>query len=201
MNQNKKNRIRIKDFISIGIYTALYFIMIVLSNIINIFPIPGYSYIFIPILAALLSGTIYMLLVAKVPKFGAITIMGSAIGLFQLVIGLFPGAIFFCVAVSLMADTIAYAFKYNRKKGILGSYVVFSFSTIGPVLPMFLLPNMYVNHLIEQGRDAAYIENAFADITQYTFLFLIIGISVAAIAGGFFGQRMVKKHFERAGIV
>lgn len=201
MNQNKKDRFQIKDFISIGIYTAIYFSIVSFSNVIVFLPIPGYSYAFIPIIAALLSGTIYMLMVAKVPKFGAITIMGSAIGIFQFIIGLFPGALVFCIAIALSADTIAYVFNYKNKKGVLASYLVFSFSSTGPVLPLFLLPNMYVNHLVEQGRDAVYIENTFAAITQNTLVILVVGIIVAATIGGLFGQRMMKKHFEKAGII
>lgn len=198
--QNKKNHIQMKDLISIGIYTALYFVMVALSNIV-LFIIPGYSYVFIPIIAALLAGTIYMLMVAKVQKFGAITIMGLMMGLNFFLTGRFPPSLFIAVGFALLADLIAYVSKYQSRKAILGSYVVFSFNTVGPVLPMFVFPEIYINHLVNQGRDAAYIENAFADITQTTFIILVVGIIVAALVGGLFGQRMIKKHFERAGIV
>lgn len=87
------------------------------------------------------------------------------------------------------------------KKGLLLSYLVFSFSTIGPVIPMFVFPNLYIEQLVEVGKDASYIENAFASISQNTFLILIVGIIIAAIIGGLFGQSMMKKHFKKAGIV
>lgn len=198
----KKNKsIQLKDLISIGIYTAMYFITVTISNLLVVFLIPGFSYAFIPVMSALLSGTIYMLMIAKVPKFGALTIMGSIVGIFQFINGHFPGSLFIAVGLALIADGIAYAFKYKRKKGILGSYVVFSFSTIGPAIPMFLFPNMYIEQLMAQGRDASYIESAFANISQNTFLILIISMVVAAIIGGIFGQRMMKKHFQKAGII
>lgn len=200
MKHNKKKQIQIKDLISIGIYTALYFVMVALSNVV-LFIIPGYSYVFIPIIAALVSGTIYMLMVAKVQKFGAITIMGLMMGLNFFLTGRFPASIFIAIGIALIADLIAYASKYQSRKAILSSYVVFSFNTVGPVLPMFIFPEIYTYHLINQGRDATYIENAFADITQQTFIILVVGIIVAAVIGGLFGQRMIKKHFERAGIV
>src|SRR5699024_9445514 len=186
---------QLKDLISIGIYTAMYFITVTISNLLVVFLIPGFSYAFIPVMSALLSGTIYMLMIDKVPKFGAITIMGSIVGIFQFINGHFPGSFFIAVGLAFIADIIAYIFKYKRKNGILGSYVIFSFSTIGPAVPMFLFPDLYVNQLIEQGRDAAYIENIFASISQNTFLILIVSMIVAAIICGIFGQRMMKKHF------
>lgn len=201
MSKNKNNSIQIKDLIAIGVYTAMYFIMAAISALLVVFVVPGYSYVFIPVISALLSGTIFMLMTAKVPRFGAITIMGSIMGIFFFVMGRFPGALFICIGIAFLADIIAYLFKYKSKKGLIGSYLVFSFSTIGPVLPMFLFPSIYINQLLEQGRDISYIEGAFANITQNTFIVLVIGITIAAIAGGLFGQQMMKKHFERAGIV
>ena len=142
-----------------------------------------------------------MLMVAKVPRFGAITIMGSIMGVFFFIMGRFPGALIICIVIALLADAIAYTFRYKSKVGLLLSYLVFSFSTIGPVVPLFLFPNLYVEQLVEVGRDASYIENIFSSISQNTFILLVVGIVVAAIIGGLFGQRMMKKHFEKAGIV
>ena len=198
---NRKNSIQIKDLISVGVYTALYFIMVAISALLVVFIIPGYSYVFIPVISALLSGTIFMLMVAKVPRFGAITIMGSIMGIFFFIMGRFPGALFICIAIALIADGIAYAVRYKSRKGLLLSYLFFSFSTIGPVVPMFVFPNLYIDQLVEVGRDASYIESAFSNISQNTFLILMVGIVIAAFIGGLFGQKMMKKHFEKAGIV
>lgn len=201
MIKNKRSSIQIKDFISIGVFTAMYFIMVAISALLVVFILPGYSYVFIPVISALLSGTIFMLMAAKVPRFGAITIMGSIMGIFFFIMGRFPGALFICIGVSFIADLVAYFFKYKSKVGLLVSYLIFSFSTIGPVLPMFFFSDLYIEQLLEQGRDVAYIEGAFASISQSTFVLLTIGISIAALIGGLFGQRMLKKHFEKAGIV
>jgi len=198
---SKKKKIQIKDLVTIGVYTALYFIMVAISALLVIFIIPGYSYVFIPVISALLSGTIFMLMVAKVPRFGAITIMGSIMGIFFFIMGRFPGALFICIVIAFIADGIAYLMRYKNKKGLLLSYLIFSFSTIGPVIPMFIFPTVYINQLIEVGHDATYIEGVFNNISQNTLSVLIGGIIVAAIVGGLFGQKMMNKHFEKAGIV
>lgn len=199
LKNNKK--IQIKDLISVGIYTVLYFVVVAISALITVFILPGYSYVFIPVISALFAGTIFMLMVAKVPRFGSITIMGSIMGLFFLLMGRFPGALLISILFALLADGIALFVKYKSKIGLLISYIVFSYSLIGPVLPMFIFPSLYIEQLLEQRRDAAYIEGAFANISINTFMVLIFAILIAAIIGGIFGQRMMKKHFEKAGIV
>lgn len=196
-----KKNIQIKDLISVGVYTALYFIMVAISALLVVFIIPGYSYVFIPVISALLSGSIFMLMVAKVPRFGAITIMGSIMGIFFFIMGRFPGALFICIAIALIADGVAYLMHYKNKKGLLLSYLIFSFSTIGPVIPMFIFPSLYISKLVEVGHDASYIEGVFSSISQNTFFILIIGIVIAAVVGGVFGQKMMDKHFKRAGII
>lgn len=200
MLRSKKN-IQMKDLISIGVYTAIYFIICAISAALTVFIIPGYSYAFIPVISALLSGTIYMLMVAKVPKFGAISIMGSIMGIFFFIIGRFPGATAIAIVISVLADLIAYGFKYRNKLGILFSYIVFSFSLIGPVVPMLFFPTFYMEQLTEQGRDMNYIEGVFSSVSEYTMIILTVLIIVMSIVGGIFGQRMMKKHFEKAGIV
>lgn len=201
MKNKKSTSIQLKDLIAVGVYTALYFIMVAIAAMPVVLLLPGYSYVFIPVSAALLTGTIFMLMVAKVPRFGAITIMGSIMGIFFFVMGRFPGALVICVLIALLSDLLAYFFKYKSKKGLLASFIVFSYSTIGPVIPLFLFPNLYVSELAEVGKDATYIQNIFSSISQNTFYLLIVGIFVAAIIGGLFGQRMMNKHFKKAGIV
>lgn len=201
MNKQKKKCLQIKHLISVGVYTALYFIMVAISALIVVFIIPGYSYVFIPVIAALLTGTIFMLMVSKVPRFGAITIMGSIMGIFFFIMGRFPGALVICILIALFADGFAFLFKYKSKIGLMLSFIIFSFSTIGPVIPLFIFPNIYAEQLASVGKDASYISSAFADISQNTFYVLVIGILIAAVVGGLFGQQMMKKHFEKAGIV
>lgn len=201
MLTSKKKNIQMKDLISIGVYTAIYFIICAISAALTVLIIPGYSYAFIPVITALLSGTIYMLMVAKVPKFGAISIMGSIMGIFFFIVGRFPGATPIAIVVSILADLIAYGFKYRNKIGILFSYIVFSFSLIGPVVPMIFFPTYYMDQLIEQGRDMNYIEGVFSSVSENTMIILTVLILVMSIVGGIFGQRMMKKHFVKAGIV
>lgn len=199
-SQLKNNLIQAKDLVPIGIFAALYFIAVILSNVV-LFIIPGYSYVYIPVASAFLAGPVFMLLVSRVPRFGAITILGLLMGLNFFLTGRYPASLPYAVIIALIADYIAYTGQYRSQTHLTGSYILFSFNTIGPVLPMFLFPDLYVAHLVNQGRDAAYIENAFSSISGATFWILVIGLIVAGAAGAWLGFRLLKKHFKRSGIV
>lgn len=198
---NKNKIIHISDLISIGIYSALYFILVGVAEMLVVVIVPGYSYSYSPAMSALMTGAVFMLMVAKVPKFGAITIMGSVLGLFFFLSGLFPFALVPSVISAVLADVVAYLFKYKSKIGLLLSYVIFSFNTTGPIIQLLFSPDSYVANLKERGKDASYIQNVFESISNYTGTLAFVLLIIAAIIGGLFGQKMLKKHFVKAGIV
>ena len=198
---NDSKRLTIPDLISIGVFTAVYFVLVAIATFASGAIVPGFSNVILPALAALISGCVYMLLVAKVQKFGAITIMGCVMGLFFLVSGHFAVAFLANVICGVVADLVARAGAYKNRVGLLASYVVFSYGLTGPVLPLWLMKDAYVANLVARGKDATYINNLFANINETTLVVCIVSILVCAIVGGLFGQRMMKKHFEKAGII
>ena len=198
---NDPKRLTIPDLISVGVFTAVYFVLVAIATFASGAIVPGFSNVILPALAALISGCVYMLLVAKVQKFGAITIMGCVMGLFFLVSGHFAVAFLANVICGVVADLVARAGAYKNRVGLLASYVVFSYGLTGPVLPLWLMKDAYVANLVARGKDATYINNLFANINETTLVVCIVSILVCAVVGGLFGQRMMKKHFEKAGII
>ena len=197
----ENNKLKAQDFISIGVFTALYFVLVTIATFTTAIILPGFSNIFLPAVVALISGAVYMLMVAKVQKFGAISIMGMVMGLFFLISGHFILSFAANVIFGVLADCIAKIGKYKSKKGILASYVVFSYGLTGPILPLWFMKDAYVANLVERGKDAMYIENLFAPINMTTFAISMIAILICALIGGYFGQKMMKKHFKKIGII
>jgi energy-coupling factor transport system substrate-specific component len=197
MNSNK---LKVSDLISIGVYTAIYFILVTIATFVSAL-LPGLSNVFLPALAALISGTVYMLMVAKVQKFGAISIMGIVMGIFFFVSGHFILSFAANVVFGLLADFVASKGNYKSKKLIMVSYILFSYGLTGPILPLWFMKDAYMANLEARGKSAEYIANVFNYITTGSFFICIISILVCAIIGGIFGMKMVKKHFVKAGIV
>lgn len=192
-------KLNVSDLINIGVFTAIYFVLVTIATFGSALIVPGFSNVLLPGVAALISGCVYMLMVAKVPKFGGITIMGTVMGLFLFISGHFIVSLFIGVACSVIADYIAN--KVRNQKTILASYVVFSFGLTGPVLPLWLMKDAYVASLVSKGKDAAYIEGVFEHINSTTLIVCLLATLILSIIGGIFGQKMMKKHFQKAGII
>lgn len=196
-----ENKLTAPDLISIGVFTALYFVMVTIATFGSAAIFPGFNNVVLPALCALISGCVYMLLVAKLQKFGGISVMGIVMGLFFMTSGHFIISFAANIVMGIVADFVAKAGKYKSRKGILLSYVLFSYGLFGPVIPMWFMKDAYVANLESRGKDAAYIESLFANINMTTFVIAVIATLVCALLGGLFGQKMIKKHFEKAGIV
>lgn len=72
----KSRHLTIPDLITIGVFTALYFVLVAVATLFSSVALMGFGMILLPAVAALICGCVYMLLVAKVGKFGAISVMG-----------------------------------------------------------------------------------------------------------------------------
>lgn len=127
--------------------------------------------------------------------------MGLVMGLFFFVSGHFVLSFASNIVCGIAADLVARAGKYKSKKGLLLSYIIFSYGLTGPVLPLWFMKSAYVANLEGRGKDAAYIDALFANINMTTFVICLVAILVCAVLGGLFGQKMLKKHFVKAGIV
>ena len=127
--------------------------------------------------------------------------MGLVMGLFFFVSGHFVLSFATNIVCGLLADLIAARGQFRRKKLLLVSYVVFSYGLTGPILPLWFMKDAYIANLTARGKDAAYIDTLFAPINNGSFVTAMAAILVCAVLGGLFGQRMMKKHFEKAGIV
>ncbi len=194
-------KLKVKDLISIGIYTAIYFVLVAVGTFGSGIFLGAWSYVFLPAVVALIAGTSYMLMVAKVKKFGGISVMGIVMGLFFMVSGHFILSFASNIVFGFLADIIAMLCKYNNKKVILLSYIVFSYGCMGPVLPMWFMKDAYVASLEARGKTSEYIDSLFTNISNTTFIIAVAAIFVLALIGGLFAQKMLKKHFEKAGIV
>ena len=197
----RTQQLNIPDLVTIGVFTAIYFVLVAVATFASALLLPGVSNIFLPAIAALISGSVYMLLAAKLQNFGGITIMGLVMGLFFFVSGHFVLSFAANILFGLAADAVAALGKYKSKKLLLASYIVFSYGLTGPILPLWFMKDAYVASLQARGKDAAYIDALFAPINGGTFVVCLAAILVCAVVGGVFGQRMMKKHFEKAGIV
>lgn len=93
---NKKSqKLQTRDFISVGIFSLIYAaVAFIIGGIAQMTPI---TFPFMPMIVALFTGTVFMLYIAKIPKRGAITILGIISGILLFITGMFwMMSAFFC---------------------------------------------------------------------------------------------------------
>lgn len=188
--------LKIQDLITIGVYTAIYFLLVGVATFVSAIIIPGFSVILLPGFCALITGTVYLLLIKKVQKFGAITSMGIVMGLFFLLVGHFILSFVPHLVSGVAADYIAKKGNYLDQKRNSLSFIVFSFGITGPILPLWFFKDTYIQSLTSRGKDAAYIAETFAHISWPTFWFCVIFVIICGVIGASIGQKTLAKHFK-----
>ncbi|MCQ9215735.1 MptD family putative ECF transporter S component [Streptococcus gallolyticus] len=190
-----------KDIITTGIYTALYFVFLCLGTLLSVLLAYSANMKYAPAFIALLAGTVYMLLIAKTKKFGCLILMSAVISVFFFMSGLFAFSFLPNLICGILADIIAKFGKYENKLYNLISYIIFSFGNLGPVIMMWVVRDAYIEHLVAIGKDTSYINEVMVNFDFSNVAWLSLTIIIGGLLGGLFGQYMLKKHFNKAGMV
>ena len=61
----KSGKLEVSDLITIGVFAALYFVMVCIATLVSTLFTSGFGSIFLPAITALISGCVYMLLAAR----------------------------------------------------------------------------------------------------------------------------------------
>lgn len=194
-------QLQVKDIMLTGAFSALYFLCVALGVLIGMVFDRSGNMMYAPAFAAVLGGTVYMLLAAKVKKFGAISLLGIVMGGFFFLSGHFfasflPGLLF-----GILADVIASQKNYENKVWNLLSFIVFSFVNSGPIILMWLARQSYIDSLVARGKTAEYINRVMVPMNLPTILWFLLIVVAGALVGGLIGQYLVQKHFVKSGMV
>ena len=195
----KDNKLKVKDFITVGIFTAILFVVEFACGMLGFFhPYIVASYV---IMIPLVGCIPMMLFYTKVEKFGMITIMSVLMAIIMFVAGMgFLGAPLI-VGAGVIADLIAKSGGYKSFKKTALSYGIFSMWICANYFPVVVTANSYREGLLEGGYSAEYCDNLFRAINYKTIGILLVLCFVFGFIGAYIGKAVVKKHFEKAGIV
>ena len=190
------NKLKVQELISVGVYATVYFFVVAIGTFLLRFTVPTFNTILIPSMCALLAGTVYLQVINKIPKFGAITLVGSVMAIFFLVFGYFPLAFIPSALFPLLADIVQT--KSNLSEGIKTkiSYTLFSFGLVGPILPLWFMKEAYITSLVSKGKDMDYVNSVFEPITSVSFIVSMGLTIIMSLIGLSIGQRIYNKHFS-----
>ena len=197
MNQNRK--LTGKDVITIGIYSAIYFVLNFMAMMTGLIPL---LWILLPGTVAILTGIPFLLMEVKVPKPGAVIIMGLITAFLYFVTGQFTVLILITMLIAcVVSEAYRYITKYTLKfSNLMVAFILFSYGMAGSPLALFVYRESFLAQ-IGETMSQEYV----AAISSYITTPMLILLLVSPIAGGFFGALIAggifKKHFKKAGIV
>ncbi|MGC4386940.1 MptD family putative ECF transporter S component, partial [Streptococcus suis] len=100
-------QLTVKDMILTGALSALYCIGVGLGTLLAVLIFRSANMVEAPAVAALICGVVYMLLIAKVQKFGAVLLMGAIMAVFFFLSGHFILSFFPSLICGFLADLLA----------------------------------------------------------------------------------------------
>ena len=182
-----------KNILTTLLAVVLYFLCLGIGVVLGHLVDSTGNMFYAPAFSALVGGSVYMFLLVKVPRFGAITTLGLFMALFFLASKHGAGAFLPGLACGLAADAIARLGNYkDRIKNTL-SFLVFAFSTSGPIFLMWISPKAYEATLLARGKSQEYIDRIMVAPEPDKILLFVASILLAALIGALLGQFLSQK--------
>lgn len=196
MSGKEKNKLSVKELIQAGGFGAIYLVVyFALAMLLGFNPIT--FFVTGPIIAIVL-GTVYMLYIAKVPRRGAIFILSIFNGF--LLSTNFVYAFFIVIALGLIAELVAGSGKYKSVIRNILSFGVFSCASISAYIGIIFTREQYLE-VAAQYYGTHYTEVLGNILSVRNVVCLLVADFAAGLVGALIGKKLLKKHFERAGIV
>lgn len=197
MNKQKEDSKHLngKDLINIGIYSAIYFVIVMALAMTGLIPI---FLILLSSMIGVLGGIPFMLFLTKVKKPGMIFIMSLIMGILMFVTGMTWMPIPFSVVTGILAELVYRFGGYKSLKAAVLTSGVFPLWACGNYLPLFLQREQYFADRSSYGQE--YIDAVMGFTPNWMFFVLLVMTFVFGIVGGLIGKALLKKHFQRAGI-
>lgn len=193
--------LKTRDLVNVGIFTVVYFLVLLLTPIFAIFGPIGL--LVGGAVGKLLGGIVIMFYLGRVPKLGAMTLLSLFIGAFMTFTGhawvTWPLILVLGFVADLMVSSTRVDGRPNRLAAIF-AYGIFSMWSAGPLLPILYASDAYFARIAAR-RGGAELAQRYQQIFTPQFVIIwIIALFVIGLVGGWIGTRIAAKHFRRAGL-
>lgn len=191
---NKK--LKVKDLVSIGVFAVIYFALMFGVGMMGMIPI---LFLIYPTVLGIVAGTVVMLFMTKIQKPWALFILGMISPLVMFAAGHTYVVVVLSLIVMIISELIRKIGNYNSFKYNMLSYAVFSTWICSSMMQMLLAKEVYIEHCKMMGDD--YVVALEKLITYPHMALVALGAFLGGIIGAYIGKALLKKHFEKAGIV
>ena len=190
-----KKGLGVKDLVTVGIFSALFLVFALVGGIFFA-PNPVLTF-YMPVGSALLCGPVYLLMLAKVKKRWAVSILGAILCIVWFVTGMHWAMALGYLVMGVAADFVAGAGEYKSKMMNSVSYIVISLGGTASYLVFFANPDGWAKTMLGNGTEQSYIDTMRETGSVWIML---VGTVLAAAVSAFVGCKMLRKQFEKSGI-
>ena len=181
------------QFKQVAAFAGLYFLAIGLGVLLGSLVDHRGNMFYAPAFSALVGGAIYRVYVEKIQRTGAILVVALVIGSFFLFTRHGAGAFLPALVGGLLAEWVAARGHYQSKLGNALSFLLFSFTTTGPILMMWIQPASYRASLLARGKAMDYIERVMVPSNIETVSWFLLTLLLGALLGYLLGQLVYQK--------
>ncbi len=196
-SQGKKG-LTVKDLIVVGVFMAILSVCAMVGGI--VFAITPTLTFYYPIGAALLPGPVFLLLMAKVPKRGALTIIGVIVSISGFTLGMHWAMCLGGLIGAVLADILAGLKSYRGIKLNILAYIVYALGPTGTYLAYFVNPEAWAGTMLKNGTTQDYIDAMQSVANLQVLIVMYVGTILVAGISGTIGGKLLKKQFKKAGI-
>ena len=187
------NMIQKHQFKQVAAFAGLYFLAIGLGVLLGSLVDHRGNMFYAPAFSALVGGRIYQVFVEKIQRTGAILVVALVIGAFFLFTRHGAGAFLPALVGGLLAELVASRGHYQSKLGNAVSFLLFSFTTTGPILMMWFQPASYRASLLARGKSMDYIERVMVPSNMGTVSWFLLTLLLGALLGYLLGYLVCQK--------
>ena len=191
-----ETKLKGKDLINIGIYGAIYCVLLTAVAMLGYIPI---MMPLLTIIGPIVCGIPMMLFMTKVKKFGMVTIMVIILGGYLWITGMGFWPALFCLIFGVLADLIFKSGNYQSATKTVVGNGVFHIILFGNFLPLYLNADEYFSTRQSFGQE--YITSLTNIMQPWTAPILLVCCFVSGMIGALLGKKLLRKHFVKAGIV
>lgn len=195
--QTKKG-LTVKDLITTGVFAAILEVCVLIGGI--FFAITPTLTFYFPIGAAVFPGPVFLLLLAKVPKRGPLTIVGIIMAMIGFMTGMHWAMNLGGLLGAALADIVAGTKGYRSTKINIVAYIIYSLGSTGTYLVYFINPQAWIGTMLKNGTEQDYIDAMQSAADWWVLIVMLAGTVLVAVISGCIGSKMLKKQFEKAGI-
>lgn len=189
-----------RDFITIGIFSAIYFVLNLAAMITGIVPV---LWLLLPGVAGIVTGIPFMLMEAKVRKPGVVLIMGAITALLYYVTGQFTVLLLITFAIACVLSEVYRAItKYDSNfVHMTISFIIFCYGMLGSPLAIWVYRDSFLAQIQQNGMTAEYVETLSGLISTPMLIVLCISPIIGGLIGALIAKGLFRKHFKKAGVV